>query len=196
MNFTRGSAAPDGANGIKPLRGFFPYLRWGRLAPAQPLNPLSLRDFPLSGGYGLHYIPAGGSTAAIFKENLADVPPRRLMPPSLMWIPSANNIADVDFANVKPLNPTQLLLSAPSGLLCLSSPVAYNSKLSPAKVSQPQLLTAQRPQRGEPFGRAPRSCGRSSRSAYIPAAVPVRIFSSKPSPVKITWNMQILYRYL
>ena len=115
----------------------------GRLVPAMPLNSLSLRDFPLSGGHRLHYIPAGGSTAAIFKENLADVPPRRLMPPSLMWIPSANNIADVDFANVKPLNPTQLLLSAPSGLLCLSSPVAYNSKLSPAKVSQPQLLSTQ-----------------------------------------------------
>ena len=45
----------------------------------KPLNPLSLRDFPLSGGHRLHYIPAGGSTAAIFKENLADVPPRRLM---------------------------------------------------------------------------------------------------------------------
>ena len=81
----------------------------------KPLNPLSLRDFPLSGGHRLHYIPAGGSTAAIFKENLADVPPRRLMPPSLMWIPSTNNIADVDFANAKPLNPTQLSLSAPSG---------------------------------------------------------------------------------
>ena len=144
-----------------------------------PLNPLSLRDFPLSGGHRLHYIPAGGSTAAIFKENLADVPPRRLMqakpalplnpsqhtltapfrghtasallqrasplfdfhrkshcrsnaardraysnvdsslqiiadvpprrlmPPSLMWIPSTNNIADVDFANAKPLNPSR-----------------------------------------------------------------------------------------
>ena len=51
-----------------------------------PLNPLSLRDFPLSGGHRLHYIPAGGSTAAIFKENLADVPPRRLMPPGNLGI--------------------------------------------------------------------------------------------------------------
>ena len=38
---------------------------------------------------------------------IADVPPRRLMPPSLMWIPSTNNIADVDFANAKPLNPSR-----------------------------------------------------------------------------------------
>ena len=61
----------------------------------KPLNPLSLRDFPLSGGHRLHYIPAGGSTAAIFKENLADVLPRRLMPPgnlyhiaiSAVWLP-------------------------------------------------------------------------------------------------------------
>ena len=73
----------------------------------EPLNPLSLRDFPLSGGYGLRYASAGGSTAAIFKENLADVPPRRLMPPSLMWIHSTNNIADVDFSNAKPLNPSR-----------------------------------------------------------------------------------------
>ena len=26
--------------------------------------------------------------------------------------------------------------------------------------------------------------------------MPIRIFSSKPSPVKITWNMHTLYRYL
>ena len=61
----------------------------------KPLNPLSLRDFPLSGGYGLRFATAGGSTAAIFKENLADVLPRRLMPPgnlyhiaiSAVWLP-------------------------------------------------------------------------------------------------------------
>ena len=101
------------------------------------------------------------------------------MAPSLIWIPSANNIADVDFANVKPLNPGRFQQQAG---VCL--------------VSQPQSLTAQRPQRGEPSGRAPRSCGRSSRSAYIPAAVPVRIFSSVPPPVKFTWHGQTLYRYL
>ena len=60
----------------------------------------------------------------------------------------------------------------------------------------PQSLTAQRPLRGEPFGRVPCSCGRCNRSAYIPAAVPVCIFSSIPSPVKFTWNRQTLYRYL
>ena len=52
----------------------------------KPLNPQSLRDFPLSGGHRLHYIPAGGSTAAIFKENLADVPPRRLVAPGNLGI--------------------------------------------------------------------------------------------------------------
>ena len=106
---------------------------------------------------------------------------RRVTAPTLMWIPSTNNIADVDFANAKPLNPTQLSLSAPSG-----SCFAFHL----------QSLTARRPLRGEPFGRAPRSSGRSSRPAYLPAAVPVRIFSSKPSPVKITWNGQTFYRYL
>ena len=87
-----------------PVPGEFHEAGW-RLP--KPLNPLSLRDFPLSGGYGLRYASAGGSTAAIFKENLADVPPRRLMPPSLMWIHSTNNIADVDFSNAKPLNPSR-----------------------------------------------------------------------------------------
>ena len=60
----------------RPLSPLGTAARW-RLQ--SPLNPQSLRDFPLSGGHRLHYIPAGGSTAAIFKENLADVPPRRLM---------------------------------------------------------------------------------------------------------------------
>ena len=60
----------------------------------EPLNPLSLRDFPLSGGHRLHYIPAGGSTAAIFKENLADVPPRRLMPPGNLVIVSIPAVWD------------------------------------------------------------------------------------------------------
>ena len=83
-------------------------------------------------------------------------------------------------------------------LLCLSSPVAYNSKLSPAKVSQPQLLTAQRPQRGEPFGRAPRSSGCCNRSAYIPAVWHPHnhLGYSIPSPVKFTWHGQTLHRYL
>ena len=76
----------------------------GRLAPAvgkangKIFNPSQLRWQPLLGAYRLHYIPAGGSTAAIFKENLADVPPRRLMPPSLAWIPSTNNFADIPAA--------------------------------------------------------------------------------------------------
>ena len=82
---------------VKPLR----------LAPAQLLNPLSLRDFPLSGGHGLHYIPAGTSVASISSE---------------------------------------ISLTLRCGGWC-------------------------RP-------------------------VPVRIFSSIPSPVKITWNGQTLYRYL
>ena len=56
----------------------FPLLG-SRLAPAQPLNPSQQTLTAPSRGTrpALHY----ASTAAIFKENLADVPPRRLMPP-------------------------------------------------------------------------------------------------------------------
>ena len=111
-------------------------------------------------------------------------------------IPVPGEFHEGRLVTAMPLNPSQHTLTAPSALLRLSSPVAFNNKLVPAKASQLQLLSAQWPQRGEPFGRAPRSCGRSSRSAYIPAAEPVHIFSSIPSPVKITWNKHALYRYL
>ena len=57
-------------------------------------------------------------------------------------------------------------------------------------------LSRQRPKRSEPLGRGRAASVRSSRIAYIPAAVPVRIFSSIPSLVKFTWHGQTLYRCL
>ena len=56
------------------------YMTAGK-ACVKPLNPSRLQRQPLSGAHGLCYAQAGGSTAAIFKENLADVPPRRRMAP-------------------------------------------------------------------------------------------------------------------
>ena len=75
------------------------------------INPSRLQRQPLSGAHRLHYIPEGGSTAAIFKENLADVPPRRLMhaKPAL------------------PLNPSRLQRQPLSG--------AHRFRFAPAGVS-------------------------------------------------------------
>ena len=73
------------------------------------LNPRLQSNHPLSGGYGLRFAPAGTSVASISFRNLADTPVRRLVPPSLIWIPSTNNIADIGFTCAKPHNPSRLL---------------------------------------------------------------------------------------
>ena len=60
-------------------------------------------------------------------------------------IPVPGEFHEGRLVTAMPLNPSQHTLTAPSALLCLSSPVAYNSKLSPAKVSQPQSAYADSP---------------------------------------------------
>ena len=66
------------------------------------LNPLSLRDFPLSGGYGLRYRFGRHLRCFDFFRNLADTPVRRLMPPGasthllINTISRENHLAQAD----------------------------------------------------------------------------------------------------
>ena len=91
---------------------------------------------------------------------------RRVTAPSLMWIPSTNNIVDVVFASAKPLNPSCLRCKGHSEEIPLD-----------------ELLTAVDVATGV----------RTFRLYGIPIN---HIGPSFPSPVKFTWHGQTLYRYL
>ena len=76
--------------------------------PALPLNPSQHTLTAPFRGTPLPLCSSGRLRYSISFGNLIAAPTRRVTAPSLMWIPSNNNIAEVGFACVKPFNPIRL----------------------------------------------------------------------------------------